>query len=302
MDICYATNSKYVDLMLVSILSFEKYNAGCSIHILHSSLSLSELNKITRVSKSNIHFYSVNEENYKSIIQKKNFQNTHFSVETFFRLLIPNYINLDKILYLDVDTMVRSDISELFEINLSDKPLAAVNWYEVSKEKLISLGMSIKPLYFNAGVMLLNLSYFREHYAVNELLSRFTNNPNRYPLVDQDILNEAINGRHYTLHEKYNFTGTTTKRLKFKDSTREVHFTGRFKPMYKFIQHPYKNEFVYYWISDKIHRKLIFNMSLLLESVKIKFKLKRFLAQIEFLNKLKRKILKEDDRWLRREF
>lgn len=302
MDVCYATNSKYFDLMLVSILSLEKYNTGCNIHILHSSLSLNEILKLNSVSKSNIKFYYVSENNLRSIIQNMNDQNSHFTVENFFRLLIPKYVDLDKILYLDVDTMIRSDISELFEISLSNKPLAAVNWYEVSKAKLRSLGMYLRPIYFNSGIMLMNLTYFREKFLINDLISKFTNDPKRYPLVDQDLLNEVVNGTHYVLDEKYNYTQSTTKKLKFNKKIKIVHFAGKIKPFYKFIPHPFKKEFKAYWTSEVINNKIIINIYIIKEKLNTILSYKSIIGRIDFLRKLKWKILKEDGKWIRREY
>lgn len=301
MNVCYATNSKYMNLMLVSIASLEKHNENCNIHILHNSLSDIEVKKINDRIFSNVQFYKIEETIVKKLETKMNYKDFHFTVETFFRILVPKTLQLEKVLYLDVDTMIRSNLTELYNLDLFNKPLAAVNWFEVSRKKLDSLEMVKKPVYFNAGVMLMNLKYLNQHVEIEKLLDSFEKTPQKYPLVDQDILNEAINGNHLILNKKYNYTNSTSKRIKFDKSVSIVHFAGKYKPYYCFVSHPFKKEFISYWKTINLNKKCIINKKIIWENFKNKFNLKKLIGSVDFLRKLKWKIMGEEGKWLRRE-
>lgn len=74
---------------------------------------------------------------------------------TLLRLLADMYPQLpDKLLYLDVDIMIAGDIRQLWEIDVSGYEYAAV------KEKYGC--WLIRPDYFNAGMLLLNMKRIRE--------------------------------------------------------------------------------------------------------------------------------------------
>ncbi len=74
---------------------------------------------------------------------------------TLLRLLADLYPELpDKLLYLDVDIMIANDIKQLWDIDVSGYEYAAV------REKYGC--WLIRPDYFNAGMLLLNLARIRE--------------------------------------------------------------------------------------------------------------------------------------------
>lgn len=74
---------------------------------------------------------------------------------TLLRLLADKIENIpDKLLYLDIDMMAAKDISELYNIDITDYEYAAV------KEKYGSI--FIRPDYINAGMLLLNMKKIKE--------------------------------------------------------------------------------------------------------------------------------------------
>ena len=82
-------------------------------------------------------------------------ENAYCTPYTLLRLLTDLIPDMpDKILYLDIDMMVASDISELYNIDISEYEYAAV------KEKYGSY--FIKRDYINAGMLLLNMKKIKE--------------------------------------------------------------------------------------------------------------------------------------------
>lgn len=128
-----------------------------------------------------------------------------------FRLLLGSLLNeYDKCIYIDVDTIVAGDISELWKEDIEEYIIGAVPdcgmqlFPEQSKEYLINnnLGFEAIDEYFNSGVMLLNLELIRSGKWEEKFLS-FKNE--KFLYGDQDILNKCCHGYIKYLPLKYNF-------------------------------------------------------------------------------------------------
>ncbi len=129
----------------------------------------------------------------------------HFTIETWFRLLMPEILqNYDKVLYLDSDLVTTADVAELYKTNVSDYLLAAChdadtaglyNGFEPNKKRYMDEVLKIKNPYdyFQAGVLLFNLAEFRKKYTVPEMIE-FAGSY-QWELLDQDVLNYLAQGR-----------------------------------------------------------------------------------------------------------
>ena len=132
---------------------------------------------------------------------------------------------LDKILSLDVDTIVVDDISDIWDLRLGTSPRAY--YFAAAREPARSHNGTV---YTNIGVALYNLKYLRESKgpAIIDLL-----NSRRLPFVEQDAFNMKCQGKILLMDSKYNAT-------KFTDPTDEpkiIHFAGQKEwqnePLYK---------------------------------------------------------------------
>ena len=121
------------------------------------------------------------------------------------RLLLPELLpELDRILYLDCDIVVRQDIARLWEeTRLGDNYLAAV--YEAAiegqAERFRALGCD-PARYFNSGFLLMNLAQMREEKVSERLLEACRVPYLEFP--DQDALNQVCQGRVLPLSPLYN--------------------------------------------------------------------------------------------------
>lgn len=139
----------------------------------------------------------------------------HITSATYYRLQLAGILkDIKKCLYLDVDIIVRGDLTELYETDMDDCYIAGVKaagYYfpEEKREKTRKL-LEVEELnqYVNAGVLIFNLEKIRNDNLENvfqELLK------NDYPSQDQDILNKACYGGikllppFYNAMNKYNF-------------------------------------------------------------------------------------------------
>ena len=141
----------------------------------------------------------------------------------------------EKILYLDIDMMVAKDISELYNIDISEYEYAAV------REKYGSI--FIRPDYINAGMLLLNMKKIKE----TKLLEKARNLIKKRKLIfaDQDAIFWSTS-KKLLLPRKYN------EQSKFnRKDTVICHFCKRL------MLRPYPHiENFKQWQIDDIHREL----------------------------------------------
>lgn len=137
---------------------------------------------------------------------------SHITTPTYYRLGLPSILpNVDKILYMDVDIIVKKDLSELYNTDIEKYYVAGVDQPHTSKislgkEFLRSVGLVSHDEYINAGILLMNLKKMRENNLENKFMECIEKNKNnkKWRLHDQDIMNEVCFDNIYYLPLKYN--------------------------------------------------------------------------------------------------
>lgn len=131
----------------------------------------------------------------------------HVSIAAFARIFLPELVSSDisKILYLDCDIVVCGTLKELWHTALAkDCPFAAVvdaNGGSASYRYTLQMPPHVK--YFNSGVLLMNLEYWREHNLIEKSVKCASEM--RFPLLDQDMLNYLFAESVKPLPVRYNF-------------------------------------------------------------------------------------------------
>lgn len=238
---CYATNEGFAPYMAVSITSLLENNASPNIvvHILHSDLSEATIARLSsfeaRYKNAKIQFHKID----SSRFEKFGLTIDHITKETYFRYMIAELLpDIDRVLYLDGDTIVNADISELFDIDLTNFYCAGVSdIYIESIDHKKAIGF--EGLYINAGVILFNLDEMRKT-NISEKFFKLTAE-NDYKYSDQDAINVAFNGKIKELDCIYNFKRNHQKAFPEKvPSAKIVHYVGPNKPWRKFTLNPVK--------------------------------------------------------------
>lgn len=122
-----------------------------------------------------------------------------------FRLLLPELLpDLNRILYLDCDIIVRQDLARLWrETELGDNYMGVV--YEAAiegqAERFRAIGCD-PARYFNSGFLLMNLAQMRAEKVSERLLEACRVPYLEFP--DQDALNQVCLGRVLPLSPLYN--------------------------------------------------------------------------------------------------
>lgn len=281
MIVCYSVNDNYYDLFEVSLRSLLDFNEVKKIYVLNSNLSEKCILSAKKICKSNcdMEFIQIDVDMFRDI------EMNYFGVETFYRLLLPELINDDKVWYIDVDTIILGSIEEPFYQELSHMVSAVPKPFQENLEiRKNKLNMSKNSHYFNAGVLLLNLKKIRNNNFFKEVLEWININLNIIDMPDQDALNAMLNDNYHKLDVRYNVTTEIAKKIK---NPIIVHFTGEFKPNLFFYQHPYRSTFMKYFNYNKESFNIVINLRFLKHS--IKNLLLRVGSKIPFLKKIYRK-------------
>lgn len=172
------------------------------------------------------------------------------------RLALPEALpQVDRLVYLDADTLVRRPLDELWSVALHDRPLAAVrNVVEpAAADRVRTLGAD-PDRYLNSGVLVMDLARMRELDTSAALLDVVRREGERLLWVDQDALNLALGADWLELHPRWNaqnsfwhwpdraerLLGTDLVRAA-RDDPAVLHFEGPWlcKPWHYLCDHPH---------------------------------------------------------------
>lgn len=127
------------------------------------------------------------------------------SLVTWARMFLPQLLpgGVDRILYLDGDTLAVQDISGLYNTDLTGVSLAAVEDC-VNRQYRTRLGLSADTPYINAGVLLFNIAELRRTIPENWPEVYFRHGV-VYAMADQDVLNLMVAGSCRRLPLRFNY-------------------------------------------------------------------------------------------------
>jgi lipopolysaccharide biosynthesis glycosyltransferase len=130
---------------------------------------------------------------------------------TYCRILLPHLLDVPRLIYLDCDTLVFRDLSELFDLELSPgKVLAAVPDSETlsladdSRTIADAMNLLAEGAYFNCGVMLMNLDELRRQHFFQRSIEFLNSWSGKYRFWDQSAINFILNGQVHELAEHWN--------------------------------------------------------------------------------------------------
>lgn len=196
----------------------------------------------------------------------------------YYRLMLSEILpkNIHKVLYLDGDIIVRHSLLPLWNTDMKGHPVGVVNYpYEVFPKLYIPLDYPPQLGYFNSGVMLIDLAYWRKHEVVKVFFCIIREYPQKLRFWDQDVLNIAFSENKIELPMKYNLTTGFLRKIpqwdndKYKKEVEEarrdpviVHYTKN-KPWDAYQRHPnhpFQSTFYHYqdqtkWKGMKIDRR-----------------------------------------------
>lgn len=186
---------------------YERYEA----YVLHSDLTQADQAAIRRFGGERMHFtfLTVQEELFEGFPSSERYPR-----QIYYRLIAPLLLprDMERILYLDVDTVVVNPLTELETLPFGDAWFMACTHvrYALSKLNQVRLGMDLgkDTPYLNSGVILYNLPAFREGLDIARIRDYAEEKKNALVLPDQDILT-AVCGEHVRLLDRCAITSAT---------------------------------------------------------------------------------------------
>ena len=118
---------------------------------------------------------------------------------TNYRLLVPLFINEDRIIHLDADCLVFVDLNEMYNLDFHDNYI--LGFYDVLVDGVDYLGIN-SSTYINAGITLLNLKKFRSEKICFDIIKLLNSNL-KFIKADQTFLNYLLYPKIGRLPSKY---------------------------------------------------------------------------------------------------
>lgn len=209
-----AADSNFVPYLSVAIQSLidntsEQYNYD--IIILFSDPIAEVERRFSVFSRENVSIRFIDVQDYmaRGAATDLWYSRAHYSKAMYYRFFIPELFgNYNKILYLDSDIIINSDIAELYNIELNDNYVGAVKDLHLAiTEHLSTYAKEVLKIlpekYFNSGVMLFNVDKLKKINWV-ELCLKTLQKLNKPMCPDQDVLNIVCYDNIKYLDYKYN--------------------------------------------------------------------------------------------------
>jgi lipopolysaccharide biosynthesis glycosyltransferase len=175
----------------------------------------------------------------------------------WYRIFLPGLLpQVDRVLYLDSDTLVVDSLHPLWDQALDAYVAAVPNVFEPQyADRPRQLGLPAEQTYFNSGVLLFNLTQMRAANCTEQIVSYARHESLLWP--DQDALNVVLGSRRVDLHPRWNcmnslFLFPQARDVFGADAVREacanpaiVHFEGPelAKPWHYLSKHPFRADY-----------------------------------------------------------
>lgn len=270
--VSYATDENYVQHVAVSLVSLFENNQKdlFDVYILVNNVTESHLKNLKLIGtayKQNIFFISISHliEN----LSKLNFSVNKLTITTYARLflskLLPEYV--DRILYLDCDTVIVGDITGIWKHDITDLYVAGVidTMFPYYKE---SIFLPQDKYYINAGVLFINIKKWRNEDVDLRFLEFINSFKGSVPHLDQGVINGVFHDkeilelkynvqtpvflikRYSNLLRYFSLTNYYSEKdfLESKNGPVIIHYSSFFanRPWFSFCLHPMKSIYINY--------------------------------------------------------
>ena len=246
-NVCLASGESYLPYMataMVSVLHTAALNDDIHFYILCNHVSEKSkqyIRTLQKLKNCEIVFIDVNTEKFDTFPSA----GAHITNTTYFRYQIAELCpDIDRIVYLDCDTIVKQSLAPLFTQDLTDYYLAGVQdvgyyyWKDHNPDFIYKEGF-----YINAGVLLINLDAWRKNDLFTKLVEFTLQNAKKIAIGDQDVINQVCFGKIKQLDYKWNvqdsFYRTEPERaanpnceqiIKAAENPAIIHYTQAKKP------------------------------------------------------------------------
>ena len=176
MNIVYAMTRNYYHKILPSLRSLKEHEPKAKVYILaeDDALPFETPQKVTVINISDQHQFD----------NGVNIRNRFGGYINLLKVYYPDILKVNEVIHLDVDTIVCDSLKDFWDIDLTGKWIAAVPEYTANHSRLKLYG----DVYYNAGVMVINLAQMRKD-NIMDTMAKFLNEVPQ-PFADQDAWNK----------------------------------------------------------------------------------------------------------------
>lgn len=277
MNIMYAADDNYAEIMGVSIKSLIENNreedlcfyivtdkiSQCNINNLQEMIEISG-NKVIFIPKPDIH----------SLVGV-DLKTLRWSDSAYSRLFLKEIFGInpeiDKLLYIDCDTLIVGKLKDLWNTDIEDYLGAACLECMSNMHKYI-IGAKRNDNYINTGMILFNVKKWIHEDIQKKCVAMIQKYNGKTEYVDQGVINGTVSNRFKLVSPRYNLTALAYdfsyedmqiyRKPQFGYSKREweeavknpviIHFTTSFlsiRPWFEGSRHPYAK----YW--QEVHKR-----------------------------------------------
>ncbi len=239
---------------LTSIFESNK-NESLTVHVITQGFSDKTLSRIRKTEQKYARIDAVKIYKIDDGIFAQYPLSTQFPKSIYFRYLYAKLLpeSIERILYIDCDTVVLSSLRNIWDTYISDNVLFGAVEDRNGDDILIRNRIGRwDGFYFNSGVLLINLAEWRRMDAFKIFADFIRDNREVCLYPDQDAINAAFPDKFKRLPFEYNFHMSfvapfdtfrlhLSKKVELLQASKNlciVHFAAELKPWYKDSQHP----------------------------------------------------------------
>lgn len=246
-------------------------------HLLHRTLTRDHKTDLERIRDEfpvELRWYDLDQSAMFRDIASRMPENRRLSNIVYARLLIDRLVgpDVERILYLDCDMLVRDDIGLLFNVDLGGHSIAAVRdtsgAFITGQRDLLKNRDIFDPAdpYFNAGLVLIDIGRWREADIVRHMEEAYASGVMQRIYYDQDLLNLIFRRKWLNLPWRWNVIDARPMHEGLDPAI--AHYTGEAKPwgllagifrsvaFARFYRHVMTNELFYRFARHRWKRRL----------------------------------------------
>jgi len=264
-SILMAFDEEYVaplSVTVASLLESLRPGTGLDLYLMSSGLTPKTRGNLERAWDNRVRLHWASLDNRK--LESLRGYGYPSSPAANFRLLLGSSLpdDVSKVIYLDADLLIRRDICGLWEQDMQDNIVLAVQDSYIQRLPAPLLparerAKGERP-YFNSGVMVVDLRAWRAAGIEQCCLAAAGRLPRRTKYLDQHVLNACLAGRWGWLTPVWNkqffvdvfpdWRCSPYREEEFQEARRNpaiIHFCSRTKPWHWFCDHPRQDVFAY---------------------------------------------------------
>jgi lipopolysaccharide biosynthesis glycosyltransferase len=196
----------HIAALIQSLINNHSHDIHFTFHLLSNDILPETLTKLSQNTDDRIDLciYDI------SNLHERLPQNipTTIALTAYARLFLTTILpeDIDRVLYMDCDTIVNGSLEELFTLSLHDKLAGGVLDTLPDNNAKTSIGLSPTDPYFNSGILLIELKKWKEENIQEEFINYLLACNGKVHHHDQGIINHVLRDKMFVLPPKYNLT------------------------------------------------------------------------------------------------